>query len=255
MRNSKSQIVIIGSGNVAYHLAKAFLSRGFFVKQIFGRSKEKLSAISDEISVPYSVCTLEKADWYVIAVSDVAVSEVSAMIPYKDCLVSHTSGALPKEVLRGDFRKSCFYPLQTFSKTKSLVYKSIPFFVEAENALDLTFLKESAMILSGRVKEATHEQRKYIHLAAVFACNFVNHLFSNAKVIAESQGVPFEYLLPLIEETVEKIHYLSPKEAQTGPAVRNDIEVLKRHELLISDDMQKEIYMTLNRSIKKMYNL
>ena len=102
---------------------------------------------------------------------------------------------------------------------------------------------------------SNYEKRKYIHLTAVFSCNFVNHLFSRAKEISDAQEIPFHYFLPLIEETVEKIHNIEPKLAQTGPAVRNDTRILEIHEKLINDDEQLKIYKTINESIKKMYEL
>lgn len=100
-----------------------------------------------------------------------------------------------------------------------------------------------------------YEQRQYLHLTAVFTCNFVNHLFAQGKEIADEQNIPFEYFLPLITETTEKIYTMSPRLAQTGPAVRNDTDILKLHENLITNNLQKEIYTIMNASIQKMYGL
>ncbi|AIH02600.1 hypothetical protein M949_1432 [Riemerella anatipestifer CH3] len=145
--------------------------------------------------------------------------------------------------------------MQTFSKNKILDYTEIPFFIEAENPQDLDILKNLALRISPRVQEADYEKRKYIHLTAVFACNFVNHLYARAKEIADSQNIPFNYFIPLVEETMDKIYYLDPKKAQTGPAVRNDARVLELHKQLITDETQLEIYNLMNQSIKKMYEL
>lgn len=248
------QIVIIGSGNVAYHLAKAFVLKHIPLVQIFGRNEENLKKISEELGIPYSTEQLEDADLYIICVSDQSVETVSKMITKKNCLVAHTSGSLPKDILAGEYRKSSFYPLQTFSKSKSLAYEKIPFFIETENENDKNILFEIASKISKNVMESSHEKRKYIHLTAVFACNFVNHLFTRAKEISDSQEIPFDYFLPLIDETVQKIHEIDPKSAQTGPAVRNDIKVLELHEQLLQDE-SLEIYKTMNHSIKKMYEL
>ncbi|QIY91765.1 Rossmann-like and DUF2520 domain-containing protein [Chryseobacterium gallinarum] len=248
------QIVIIGSGNVAYHMAKAFTLRGISLAQIFGRNEKELNKISEELHIPYSAEQLEDADLYIICVSDNSVEEVSKIIRKKDCLVAHTSGSLPKEILIGDYRKSSFYPLQTFSKSKELEYEKIPFFIEAESEEDKKTLFEVASKISENVMESNHEKRKYIHLTAVFACNFVNHLFSRAKEISDSQTIPFEYFLPLIDETVKKIYEIEPKMAQTGPAVRNDKRVLQLHERLLQGE-SLEIYKTMNHSIQKMYEL
>lgn len=247
------KIVIIGSGNVAYHLAKAFTQNNIKVSQIFGRNEVELSKISSEFNIPFSTDQLEDAEFYIIAVSDSAVENVSELIKNENTLVAHTSGSLPMEILKGNYRKASFYPLQTFSKTKNLEYSKIPFFIEAENQIDEKSLFELASIISENVETSDYEKRKYIHLTAVFACNFVNHLFARAKEISDSQHLDFNYFIPLIDETVEKIHHLEPKSAQTGPAVRGDERVLKLHEVLIKDEEHRKIYNTMNESIKKMY--
>jgi len=248
------QTVIIGSGNVAYHLAKAFTQNNIRLTQIFGRNEEDLKKISDELNISYSTKNLSDADLYIICVSDGSVENVSQLITKKDCLVAHTSGSLPKEILIGEYRKSSFYPLQTFSKSKTLDYSKIPFFIETENDQDQKTLTDLASKISENVMKSNHEKRKYIHLTAVFACNFVNHLFSRAKEISDAQEIPFDYFLPLIDETVKKIHEIEPKSAQTGPAIRNDKRVLELHEQLLKDE-SLEIYKTMNHSIKNMYDL
>ena len=248
------KIVIIGSGNVAYHLAKAFTQNNIEVSQIFGRNEVELSKISSEFNIPFSTDQLEDAEFYIIAVSDSAVENVSELIKNENTLVAHTSGSLPMEILKGNYRKASFYPLQTFSKTKNLDYSKIPFFIEAENQIDEKSLFELASLISDNVETSDYEKRKYIHLTAVFACNFVNHLFARAKEISDSQHLDFNYFIPLIDETVEKIHHLEPKSAQTGPAVRGDERVLKLHEVLIKDEEHRKIYNTMNESIKKMYH-
>jgi len=248
------QIVIIGSGNVAYHLAKAFTQKNIPLAQLFGRNEKDLNKISQELNIPFSTDILEDADLYIICVSDSSVENISKLITKKDCLVAHTSGSLPKQILVGEYRKSSFYPLQTFSKSKALDYSKIPFFIETENSEDQKTLTGLASEISENVMESSHEKRKYIHLTAVFACNFVNHLFSRAKEISDAQEIPFDYFLPLIDETVKKIHEIEPKSAQTGPAVRNDKRVLELHEQLLAEE-SLEIYKTMNHSIKKMYDL
>ena len=247
------KIVIIGSGNVAFHLAKAFTQNNIEVSQIFGRNEVELNKISEELNIPYSTKELADADLYLISVSDSAVEQVSDLIKTEKALVAHTSGSLPLEILKGNYRKASFYPLQTFSKTKNLDYSKIPFFIETENQIDEKSLFELASIISENVETSDYEKRKYIHLTAVFACNFVNHLFARAKEISDSQDLDFNYFIPLIDETVEKIHHLEPKSAQTGPAVRGDERVLKLHEVLITNEEHRKIYNTMNESIQKMY--
>ena len=247
------QIVLIGSGNVAFHLAKAFSEAQIPISQIFGRNTTDLQKISEQFSIPFSTETLVDADLYIISVSDSSIAEVSSLIKNENALVTHTSGSVSREALSGNYRKSVFYPLQTFSKSKNLDYSKIPFFIDAENENDEEILKNLASKISKNVMLANDEKRKYIHLTAVFACNFVNHLYARAKEISDSQGITFDYFLPLIDETTQKIHELEPKLAQTGPAIRNDEKVLKLHESLLTDEEKLKIYKTLNESILKMY--
>lgn len=248
------RIVIIGSGNVAYHLTKAFKESRVVVSQIFGRNEVELSKISVELNIPFSTKTLAEADLYIISVSDTSIPEVSELIKNDECLVAHTSGSVSRKALIGNYRRSVFYPLQTFSKSKKLKYSKIPFFIDAETEKDEEILKNLASKISENVMIANDEKRKYIHLTAVFACNFVNHLYTRAKEISDSQKIPFEYFLPLIDETTQKIHELEPKLAQTGPAIRGDNRILELHEKLITEEEKLKIYKTLNESIKKMYH-
>lgn len=248
-------IVIIGSGNVAYHIAAALQTSGQSVKQLFARNTEELSLISNKLSIPFNNENLKDADLYIICVSDSAIQEVSKRITNPNALVVHTSGSMPKEILEGNYRKGSWYPLQTFSKNKNLNYSEIPFFIETESEADLKLLWDMTLKISDKIQESTFEKRKYIHLTAVFACNFVNHLFARAKEISDEQNIPFDYFIPLIDETVDKINYLEPKKAQTGPAVRNDQRILELHEQLLTDPEKLAIYQTMNQSIKKMYEL
>ena len=249
------KICIIGSGNVAYHLAKAFTENNIKVHQIYGRNAGDLKQISEELHIAYSTTHLAEAEFYLICVKDDAIAEVSKLISSEHALVAHTSGSQPKEALQGNYRKASFYPMQTFSKTKSIDYHAIPFFLEAENDADYELLKSLAEKISDKTIKSDYEKRKFMHLTAVFCCNFVNHLYARAKEISDAQGIPFEYFLPLIDETTEKIHEMDPKQAQTGPAIRQDERVLKLHEALITDKDHLKIYQLMNQSIKKMYDL
>ena len=249
------KIAILGSGNVAYHLAKMFKEKNIPISQIFGRNEKDLQEISEQFEIPFSTTELVDAELYFIAVNDDAVAAISKNIKNQNSLVAHTSGSLPKEILEGNYRKASFYPLQTFSKSKMLQYSEIPFFVEAENEADSQILENLALKISEKVMKSDYEKRKYIHLTAVFACNFVNHLFARAKEISDSQHIPFDYFLPLIKETTLKIEKIEPKLAQTGPAIRNDEKILQLHEALITEEEHLKIYQVMNESIKKMYEL
>ena len=249
------KIAILGSGNVAYHLAKMFKEKNIPISQIFGRNEKDLQEISEQFEIPFSTTELVDAELYFIAVNDDAVAAISKNIKNQNSLVAHTSGSLPKEILEGNYRKASFYPLQTFSKSKMLQYSEIPFFVEGENEEDSQILENLALKISEKVMKSDYEKRKYIHLTAVFACNFVNHLFARAKEISDSQQIPFHYFLPLIKETTSKIEKIEPKLAQTGPAIRNDEKILQLHEALITEEEHLKMYQVMNESIKKMYEL
>ncbi|BBQ07279.1 DUF2520 domain-containing protein [Elizabethkingia anophelis] len=247
--------VIIGSGNVAWHMAKAFKEAGIDLIQLYGRNEQELKKLSLEINVEYSTNQLKQADFYLICTSDKAIAEVSKQIPYEQALVAHTSGSLSRDVLEGSYRKASFYPLQTFSKNRKLDYSKIPLFVDAGWESDNILLTDLAKKISTNVMRINHEQRKQMHLSAVFACNFVNHLYAQAEIICKQNDISFNYLLPLIEETADKIKTISPKDAQTGPAVRNDQNIIKFQENLIVNPNQLNIYKILTESITKMYEL
>ena len=224
-------VVIIGSGNVATHLAATFLKVDTIVMtQINSRNLN---------SIP-------PADVTIVAVSDNAISEVSSKIT--NSFVVHTSGSVALEALKNTGTKGVFYPLQSFTKDKEVDFTRIPFCLEAENKDDLSKLETLVSILNGKIYHINSEHRKNIHVAAVFVNNFTNHMYTIADDICKQYNVPFEILTPLIEETSLKIKNLSPKEAQTGPAKRNDTETIQNHLNLLSK-AQQDIYLKITQSI------
>lgn len=247
------RVVVLGSGNVAYHLVLAMKAAGVDVIQVFGRNEAALREIRQLSGVPFSTERVLPADLYLIAARDEAIAEIAAAIPPSDALVVHTAGAMPWAVLPPGFRRGVLYPLQTFSKSKKLNYGEIPFFLETENAEDYAFLEALARKISSKVKPATQAQRLALHLAAVFAANFSNHLFYQAEKILQSSGYSFREILPLVEETFEKAETTPPYEAQTGPARRGDSAVLQKHEAQLAGDALK-IYETLSQSILHTYH-
>ena len=249
------KVSIIGSGNVAQHLIVALQNsviNGTEMEliQVFARQKTTLFHLLDFNKITDDWSTLAEADLYIIAVSDDAIANVSEQIPYKNKLVVHTSGAISLEVLASNNRKGVFYPLQTFTKNKDVDFKIIPICIESQNASDYQLLQKVAQSISDSVFAINSEQRKALHLAAVFVNNFTNHLYKIGNDICIENNVPFEILKPLIQETAEKITQLSPNEAQTGPAIRNDIETINAHLTFLSDENQKNIYKILTQSIQ-----
>lgn len=243
-------IVIIGSGNVAQHLIKYFSKASEIdVIQVFARKPESISHLISLNKITSDYQKIKEADLYLISVSDNAIAEVSSALPFKNRLVAHTSGSFSIDDLDNKNRKAVFYPLQTFSKNKEVNFKEIPICLEAENESDLNLLQKVASQISDKVFEIDSTQRQSLHVAAVFVSNFTNHLYEIGNKICEENNVPFEILKPLIKETASKIEMLSPNEAQTGPAKRNDTETINTHLKFLSDENQKNIYKILTKSI------
>ncbi|WP_396170425.1 Rossmann-like and DUF2520 domain-containing protein [Flavobacterium sp.] len=245
------KVVLIGSGNVAHHLIQAFAkSTTIEVIQAFSRQKENLLPLLDSDKITTTFTKLAAADLYIIAVSDDAISEVSAQLPFENRLVVHTSGTASMDALDAKNRKGIFYPLQTFSKHRTLDFNQIPICLESQNESDFEFLKKVAKSVSDNVYQINSIQRKALHISAVFVNNFVNHLYQIGQEICIENEVSFEILKPLILETANKVMALSPKDAQTGPAKRNDQQTIQSHLTALTDKNQKTIYKILTQSIQ-----
>ena len=241
--------VIIGSGNVAQHLIMAFAkSNKIEVIQAFSRQKESLNQLLDANKITSNFNDLVQADLYIIAVSDDAIASVSAQLPFNNRLVVHTSGSVSIDALDPKNRRGIFYPLQTFSKNKAIDFSSIPICLESDT--DYDFLEIVARDISNNVYKINSEQRKSLHIAAVFVNNFVNHLYQIGHEICEANKVSFEVLKPLLLETANKVMLLSPLEAQTGPAKRNDQQTIASHLEALSNENHKTIYKLLTQSIQ-----
>lgn len=248
------QVVIIGSGNVAQHLIKAFsgLPKVQLV-QAFARKPETLLYLLPSGKITNTFNDLADADVYIISVSDDAIASVSSQLVFKDKLVVHTSGSAGLDRISNANRRGVFYPLQTFSKDKEIDFSTVPLCLESEFENDYATLQQLATSLSKSVYNINSAQRQSLHVSAVFVCNFVNHLYNIGNSICNDNNIPFAVLLPLIQETANKVSYLTPFEAQTGPAVRNDETTLKKHLDFLQDNNQKAIYTLLTQSIQKTY--
>ena len=256
---SNKRIVLIGAGNVATHLGLAFQAKGCEIVQVYSRTEESAKDLAERLQVPYTVSLEEvsvDADLYIVAVKDAALQEVipSLVKGREDALFVHTAGSISMDVWKGCARRyGVFYPMQTFSKLRMVDFSSVSFFVEASGSDELRFLKELAMSLSPKVYEASSEQRRYLHLAAVFACNFTNHMYALSASLLEKQGLPFDAMLPLIDETARKVHELPPVQAQTGPAIRRDENVMDKHLAMLSEEpVMREIYEKISKNIQEL---
>lgn len=250
-------IVFIGAGNLATNLAKALYRKGFRIVQVYSRTQESARALASEVEAEYTTCLEEVnpfARLYIVSLKDSAFTELLPDIvagKQKDALLVHTAGSISMSVWEGHAAHyGVFYPMQTFSKQREIDFREIPFFIEASTPGDVELLKAIAATLSERVYEATSEQRKSLHLAAVFTCNFTNHMYVLAAELLKKYNLPFDVMLPLIDETARKVHELEPKAAQTGPAIRYDENVINHHLSMLSDDPEmQEIYQLISRSI------
>lgn len=245
------KVTILGGGNLANHLISVFLkTEGILLQQVFNRSLHKIKKFEGQTEITDNLDSIRKSDLYVICVSDSYIETLANKISNLDGLVVHTSGAMSLDILTRHNRKGVFYPLQTFTKDKNVTFENIPFCLEANKESDLEVLKNIASKISKKVYAIDSNQRKKLHIAAVFVNNFVNHLYQVGEDICISNNIPFEILHPLIIETANKLSDLSPREAQTGPAKRNDQKTIAAHKEDLSTDL-KELYSLLTEAISK----
>ncbi len=246
------KVAVIGYGNVAYHLIEHLAdSPKINLAFIYSRTTKIDRELPPGCKLTASLEDIRDVDLAIIAVTDDAIAAVSCQLNVP--LVVHTSGAVPMNALQNTTSKGVFYPLQSFSKVKPVRFSEIPICIESEHKSDRVLLKQLAAILGAQTYAITSEQRTYLHVAAVFANNFSNHMYAIAHEICNAHKVPFEVLQPLIQETAAKVAVLEPKKAQTGPAIRKDEKTLAKH-LHLLDTNEQEIYRLLTKSIQNYGN-
>lgn len=250
------KIALIGAGRLAESLGCALHASGHSVACVFSRSAGKANALAEAVGGTATdslddVCT--DADAYIVAVKDAAIAEVARRLcPGREHgLFVHTAGSVGMEVFDGLApRHGVLYPLQTFSHGRTVDFSVIPCFVEGNSSETLAAIRIVAESVSRRVITLDGEGRRSLHLAAVFACNFANHCYAVAADVLARKGIPFDTLLPLIDETASKVHSMPPAETQTGPALRYDEGVMAAHlAMLGGDNLAKAIYETMSKSI------
>jgi predicted short-subunit dehydrogenase-like oxidoreductase (DUF2520 family) len=250
------KVVIIGSGNLATHFGLALKNKGINIIQVYSRTESNAEKLGSLLNVPYITDILEidkNADFYFYAVNDSALTALIKKNKISNSCHVHMSGSSPMSIFKGNTSNyGVFYPLQTFSKDRPVDFNNIPIFVESSNADVQKKLTTLAKLLSEKVYNINSEQRKRLHLAAVFACNFSNFMYDCAYDVLRNSGVGFELLQPLITETADKIITMTPKQAQTGPAIRYDKVIINKHlDLLKGKKNLHLIYMILSNSINK----
>nr|WP_321486643.1 DUF2520 domain-containing protein [uncultured Draconibacterium sp.] len=248
------KICVVGAGNLATQLSEAFAKTGYKIVQVYSRTEESAKQLADRLQTNFTTSTesiTKEADIYFVALKDSAVDQVLSKVEFGDKLLVHCSGSLPMNILSSySDNYGVFYPLQTFSKNRKVDFKKIPIFLEASSEENLNILEEIAHEVSESVTRLNSEKRKSLHIAAVFACNFSNHCYAMAAKYLERKDLSFEILRPLIMETAQKVQELHPKDAQTGPAIRFDENIINAHlnELNEMPDLQ-ELYNSISKSI------
>lgn len=270
------KIVLIGAGNLATHLGKALHAAGHDMLQVFSRtmqSAETLASLLDAEPLTDIAQVRDDADVYIFSVKDSALVQLVAQLCRHEAdglgedgavnalrkakkgeherVFLHTAGSMPMSVFKGMAQHyGVLYPMQTFSKQREVDFSIIPCFVEANDEFAQKQIEGLAREISGRVYQLSSEDRKYLHLSAVFACNFANHCYAISQELLEEHGIPFGVMLPLINETAAKVHEMKPKDAQTGPAVRYDENVIgKQSKLLENHPHFKKVYDSMSKSI------
>ncbi len=257
--NEIQSVTVVGAGNVGWHMARALYQAGITINYVVSRTKRHAEELAGVVSaVPLtSVAGIKHApDMFLLCVNDDILGQVVKEFAGFDVLVVHTSGSTDNEIFqnwKGEF--GVFYPLQTFSRMNEMKYSNIPFFVEGSSTEVVDQLKRLAELISGVVYEADSERRRMLHVAAVFACNFSNHLAAIADKLLTANDLNLELLLPLLEETNRKLNRMDPVSAQTGPAVRNDRKIIEKH-LRVLQEMpeEQELYRLLTENIIRYRN-
>ena len=244
-------VSLLGAGKVAKNFGRIIMQNPEVeLLQWFNKNPERLREYRNQVEVIDTLQDLKRSDVYIVAVKDDAIAELSSEIPFEDQLVAHTSGSVNIHDLDKKLKRGVFYPLQSFSGDRMLEPNEIPICIEALEKSDYKTLKALADTLGFTFYKISTEQRQTLHLSAVFVNNFVNQLYRIAHEISDEKKIDFNILKPLILETSKKMLHLSPYQAQTGPAIRDDKKTIKKHLKMLNDKEHRKIYELLTNSIK-----
>lgn len=253
-------ISIIGAGRVGWHLGQALSAAGYTIHEVWSLRQGQAQLLADVLPRAQVVSSLDfrssPSRLFLLTVTDAAIEDMSRrLILPKGALLAHSSGSQPLEVLQTTGQATgVFYPLQTFSKEKSILFRDVPICIEGSDEASSQLLANVAGSLSDKIIRMSTAQRQQLHLAAVFACNFSNHMLAIANELLEESQLPKDLLHPLIEETLHKALALGPKQAQTGPALRGDTPVLEKHEKqLFHHPAWSVLYKKISADILSMY--
>lgn len=248
------KLAIIGAGNLGTRVSIELYNQGIEIIQIYSRTITSALTLGKLIGCEYVIDPekiTSEADIYIISVSDLVFNDLLKEVNFNNKLIAHTAGSISMEELKKYSNNyGVFYPLQTFSKYREVDFSCVPMCIEGNTPENEQILVDLASVISKDVRIISSEQRKQLHLAAVFASNFVNHMYTIAADIVGQKNLPVDILLPLISETASKIINIPPIEAQTGPAIRNDKNIIKKHLRMLNDNPKlAEIYCLLSDSI------
>ena len=253
------RVVLVGAGNMATAIAVALSKADNRPVAVWSRTAESAQLLADRVGAEWycDIDALPQADVVIISVVDSALREMTTRVvaKYPDAVILHTAGSIPMNALQqcGATRYGVLYPMQTVNKNSVVSLDEVTVFVEACDDAVAEEINALARTISNKVVYASSEQRCYLHVAAVFACNFSNAVYNMAAELLEKHGLPFEAMLPLIDEAARKVHRLSPTEAQTGPARRGDANVMNAHKMMLDDELAN-IYETLSDYIMRRYD-
>ncbi len=245
-------IILVGSGNVATHLGISLLRQGYKIKQVWSNQLKNAEILAKKLNstATNKIDSLKTADLYIICVKDDILENIIQQL--NNINIVHTSGSAELEIFKNRFQNyGVLYPLQTFKKEISLDLSNTPICIEASNPIFNKKLVDIATKLSNDVIVMDSEQRKQLHIAAVFACNFTNHMFGIANNILNKSNLDFKLLLPIIKQSIKKLDQHQPRDIQTGPAKRKDKKIIQKHINNIKDCKTKEIYKLISASIMK----
>mgnify|MGYP000394785414 CR=1 FL=1 len=244
------KISIIGAGNVGINMFQTLRKKEEIkMVSLFNRSIEKIISHRNKIFITDNINEIKKSDIYIISTNDDSIEKVSKKLKGRDGLIVHTSGSTEMNVLSIHKNFGVLYPLQTLTKNKLFDFKKIPICIEGNNDINNKKLEKLVKIIGSKYYHFDSKQRLALHVSAVFACNFTNYLFSVAYDICTENKMPFEILFPLIRETLEKIEKNKPSKIQTGPAIRKDMNTIKKHLNFIKSKNSKKIYSILTEGI------
>ena len=252
------KIALIGAGNVATCLGPRLKEAGHEITAVYSRTVESARILADSLGTTYTtdIKQVPASDVVIVMLKDDALKELAPAIAgsLNSALLLHTAGSVPMDIWHeaGAKKYGVLYPMQTFSKESRIDWNQVPLFIEGSSDQTLNSIRQLALTISPDVTSLSSEGRKKLHLAAVFTCNFSNHMYAIAEQLLASEGVPFRVMLPLVRETARKVESIKPQDAQTGPAVRGDRQVIDEHLALLKDSPEyAELYRLISIDINK----